>query len=505
MAQQNKKMRWFLLVPLLYLFVFRIFPAGYTFVLSFSRYALSKKSMDWIGTKNYASLVSLPQFSSAFAQTLLQAIGPLVLGILLAFLSAAYLAKCKSRILRGVLLSLALLFSFVPEQFYALILVQLRAAFDPSLLQFFVIVFNALPIVGAAVLIGTAGAILAGPQARGSLRMGGAIFFSALLLSQTLTTNLQSYATFSDPTQTNLFAMGYQMAFSQMDISIGSALYTVLNLLQLFLALGGFLLVVLLLHKDEAPGGVPERQRCHPALLLVGIVLGVALMAGGALLVVSHQDLTAPSSSSLFTSYFTMVVGAFVFLLFAFPSALAASSFKRAIVPALFLLAAALSHSFTGEYLLTRAAKLSLSAFSAAIWTALSFAPLMGCAAYLLFAGRKRALWYALPLLGLALQSLLNQFFYAHLFVTSEGAFSLSYVSRQFFLTQGQRGILNNTALWALCLLSLGLWAISCGFLFAAPSPNPDVDTRPPARYAQSNMAPPVYDPPGNNPGKRSF
>lgn len=486
MSEKRPNLRVLIIIPILILVLAKGIPLVYTLFLSFQNYDMMRSS--WVGFQNFAALFGDEVFIGALSNTFLYSLIAFVVGGLLSILSALLLSSTQSRAVRGFVLSLALLFSFLPVQFYTFLqsLSPDRANRNVYILQMLLI--NCLPAIGIAVLVGGAGACLAGKNG-GALRFGGALLYVMLTFARLFSTNLDEFVTMTGPAYAGntLYLNELRTGFLMFQMGQASAIRVVANLLQLLPAILALVLIMVLLRKkEETPAPAMSKAKLLPALP-IALVLAVVFFGAAVVLSVGNMSWAEPSFLlSIFNSLGFVSVGGFFFCIMAIPAAAAGASFKKPVVSALFVLLSALSASVASEYLLTRSMGGVNTLLFPAFWAAVRLLPLIAFIAYFFYLSPKRAVWYSIPVLCLAFQSLFSNLVqpWAYLSDISKATIPLAIqqLMSTFSISPMMYGTLNRAIPYiVLALPCLALWVVASAFLFAAPVAEKAQDTPPAA------------------------
>lgn len=469
-----KRPQWkaLLVIPLLMLVITRLLPALYNLALSFTKADFMRGLFrsPWVGPENFARLMTQPDFYAALGNTFSQTLWPLLVGTLVAVLAAILLPHIRSQVGRGLAFALPLLVSFLPAQLYFEAMSGLRIAGNPILYSLALHAMNCLPTIGIAVLAGGAGGILTGSGNTGIARLSGALLFAACGLARLFSTNLDGVQVTAGPGNTGqtLYQLEYRYGLIQMEVSTGSALRTVTNVLQLLVGAVALLLILLLLQKRETGERIARQGAKLSAFSLGLILLGAGLMLTGFVWCALHSAVVDGLLLATLLSLAILLLGGVVFLIYAIPAAAASASFERPVVPALLVLGSSICGGLIAEYMLGRILGSLNTILLPAFWAGMGCLTLAAYIAYFFYLNHRLALWVSVPLLGLALQSILTNVMQPLLYISQQTKFPLPLLVR--YMQGGYiagRGA--SIPLGVLTLLSLGLWAASSGFLFALP------------------------------------
>lgn len=462
-------LRFLIFIPAVFLVFTRLWPVLNTALASFKDVNLMRGiggSPD-VGLDQYGQLLGDPRFPATLGTTLLHGLLPLMAGGLLALLSALLIERLRSSTVRAVILTVALLLSFLPEQL--LLEASQALGFTPlaGLYEAGYLISGVINQAGIAILLGAAGICLTQKGDRGILRYSGVFLVLCIRLPQLFSTYLAVFEQMR-PSMGNssLFHQIYQSGLHYGDVSGASAATVVIWLLQLVPTLAAVLFMVLAMHrKGDAPQLSTAGKLKAPSV--IGLcVLGALLFLGAVVAVVIG---TGPDGDYLpraaMFSLVHMAVGAAVFGIFALPGAVSSAFGRRPFAPALFIL-------FTGlgglmmEYYMARALQLINTVVAPPVFTALSLVPLAAAISYLFYLNRRQGIMFAVPVLGLALQSILTNVLYPAMLVSDAGMQTLPVYS-YLVLAQysgAERGFSGATIV--LTLLCLSVWAFSCIPLF---------------------------------------
>lgn len=466
-------LRILILIPAVLLVFTRLWPLLNAFAAAFKQFNFMKgiEGSEWVGFANFEWLFANRKFLPALETTRNYGLALLVSAVLLAFLSAILIPKLRSPLARAVILSAALLLSFLPEQLLLEGVLALGMTPASGLYEAGHILSGIVNQAGFAILLGAAGACLAQNSSRPILRYSGAFLVLSLRLVQFFSSCLVAFEMVRPSTEASLFSLSYQSGILTGNISGASAVSTFVNLLQLLPVIAVVLFMLLALYRKDTslPLAAGGKAKAIPVAVLC--VLGLVFFIAGVVIAMSGMG---PDGNYLpravIFSLIHMLVGSVVFAIFAVPGAAASASFKRPLVPALFLIFTGLSGGLMMEYYMGRSLQLVNTVIGPPIFAALSLMPFAAVISYLFYLNRGKGLAFALPVLGLALQSVLTNVIYPILLTNSGETQTLPFYAYMVLAQYGGAGNSFSGSAIVLTLLSLGLWALSCISLFRMPA-----------------------------------
>lgn len=479
--RRNSVLRLLALIPMLLLAATRISFIFTEVRLSLQSYriALSPQETPWVGTKHYAWLLTSSHFLPALKTSLEYGISKLLFGAFLSVIAALLLPKISSAIIRGSVLSAALLFSFLPEQAFMQWYFILDQSLQLEQYTFISSLVGMIHQIGPAVLLGGAGACIMKKSGRGILPFGGALLYIALLLSQWLSGYPFSFELLRSASMPkSLFGLYYQFGLADTDISVSAAIHTIMNILQLLPALLASLFLVLVIRRGNTEIKVPNgnEKQSHLAFLVL-CILGVVLWVGAGIYIGTGQQADAEYlPNATFNSFLTLALGFPLFAIYSTTGSLATSNFKRPWISAFFIIFSAVGPGISIEYFFMFRQELSNTVFAPAFYIAISLLPLAAMISFLLFLNIKQGLPYVFPLMGLGAASILTNTLYNYVFISNPDNFGLTYHTQLFYqkvlyynsiagYTLPKASIFPSSML-VLLLVSLGIWAFSCIPLF---------------------------------------
>lgn len=456
------------LFPVSLLAAARLLPAFKELMTSFRSYnpILGSQESPWVGIENYQKLFSDPLFFPALQASLGYGVFQLVFGAVAAVLAALILPKIPFAILRGIVLSGALLFSFLPEQLLLQWFFSLEMSLQINQFSLIYTLTGMLHQIGPAVLLGGAGACIMQKSSRSIMRLSGALLYIGLLLSQLFDNYLVLFELIRPATQAkSLFSLSYHFGLLQMQISPSAAIHTIINALQFVPAVLAALLLVLAIRQDDAPPqtlGTGSKQSI-PALLALSI-LGVVLCVGATIyLNAGRQADSAYLPGGARNSLLTLALSFPLFIVYSAAGSGAASAGKRPWMPAILVVFSAISPGIVTQYLTVRQWGLINSVFGTAFYAALSLVPLAAMISFLLFLDLKQGLAYAVPLAGLGAVSIFTDILHPLVFITDtnrQGLPFYSYASHTNYTASPMVDF--SSATIVILLVCLGIWAFSC-------------------------------------------
>lgn len=463
-------LKFLALIPAIALVFTRLWPILTGLVASLKNVDIMRGlwEAEWVGLQKFERLFSNPYFFSALGTTAAYGAALLIAGTLLAFLSALIFRKLRSPILRGVLLSGALLLSFLPEQL--LLETALGIGMSPvtELFELGYIISGIISQVGLAVLLGAAGALLTENSGRPVLRFSGAFLYLFLRLAQLFSGSLASFELSRRKVMGgSLFFMTYQSGLQRGEVGEASAISVVVNLLQLLPVIAAVLVLLLALHRgNAAPGQISAGKTKAPTVIVLCALCALFVLGAAVYVIMGGSTDRDGLPGAVLISLVHVFIGAVVFSVFALPGAAASAASRRPFVTALFLIFTGLAPGMVMDYDMGRRLALMNSVIGPPLFAALSLLPLAAVISYFFHLNRRRALVFALPVLGLALQGILTNVLYPLLFISNTGMQSLPFISHLVLTKYPVGGISVSGSTLVLTLISLAIWALSCIPLF---------------------------------------
>lgn len=480
-SRQADAFKFLFLFPAILFAVFKLFPIFYESIMAFKSFKAlpftgSLWDSPWAGSQNFQHLFQLISFPAALNTSFVYGLLQLIFGALCSLLAAVFFRKGRSATVCGVVFSAAMFFSFLPEQFLFQFVLSSGIAVQSNFYAAAYAAAGMIRQIGPAVLAGGAGSLLASKSNRKILRLGGALLYISLLVSQLFSNQLALFELLRPYTLNHsLVGLLHRAGILEMNFSDAAAIRTVMNLLQLLPTLGTALFLVLAMRNDVPVSVAAPNQRKHNGPLLLFVMLGAAFAGCGIVSIfISKQADRDLLPRAAFYSLLVMFIGFFVFLVYTLTGALAASACKRPWVPAFLLIFTGINVSFVSEYLLVQKQMMLNTVFAPAILSAFSIVPLAAIISFLFFLNRKQGLLVSLPLFGLAASSILTNLLYPLICISDLNQRGLSYYAYSFLYYVTEPGNDTSAAGRILLFFSLGLWAFSCISLFRLTTKSPE-------------------------------
>jgi len=455
-----------ILTPVSYILFFMSLPFIRTLLMSFQDYRITGFS-PWVGLKNFQDILFIPYTLKALENSLLYGFLPALLALAVCFGAAFLIPLIKKPLLRGFVISVCLLPSFLPLPY----LYSDITGWGQASVTAFILLLLTLRLIGPAVLTG-AGASLgfqaAGCRSLSSKLAGPAVFAGIGVVS----------AFFPDPNIIHLFSnssnsgytetlslLSYKLGLMQFRLSSGSAVWMIQTAIQSILGLIAaaalFFFGRRLMKKRSAdpPAAGIQRTSLHFPALIAALVCGIILIA---LAVLLPAD-AAVSRASLLSLHIAAII-AFCFALLAVPTVAAQFGSGQPFIAAVFVLLSVCSANYIGEYMTARAFSALNTPAAYLSFMAFSHIPFLAMIAIIAVPDYKKAIPYAAGFTGLAIAGSIHDWIRPMLMITNREAFPLSLLSRSVNIQARELAATVNTPL---LLLLLGVWVITCGIFFA--------------------------------------